>query len=102
MSVVEYKNGMEIVSNAKFKLVAFAVNAGVEMFDETFRVITFAFVAKMFVVVKELLTAKLVRRPTLVMFGCAATVTLCAVPTVETFEPLIFEMPDPLDAINRP
>ena len=36
------------------------------------------------------------------MLVWAAAVTLWAVPTVETFVPLIFPIADPLEAINRP
>jgi hypothetical protein len=40
--------------------------------------------------------------PTLVIFPWAAAVTLWAVPTVETFVPLMLAIADPFEAINSP
>jgi hypothetical protein len=46
--------------------------------------------------ITEPVTVKFVRVPTDVMLGCAAVVTLCAVPTVlTTLAPFIFEIPEP-------
>jgi hypothetical protein len=42
------------------------------------------------------------RIPKLVMFGWAAVMTLWAVPTVLTFAPFMFEIPEPLEATSNP
>jgi hypothetical protein len=78
------------VSKLKIVLVAFDVNPA----------------AKMFVVVKELLTAKLVKRPTDVMLGWAACETTKATLALATFptklDEFMFEIPDPLETTKRP
>ena len=47
-------------------------------------------------------TSRELRVPTLVMFAWAASVTLWAVPTVLTLAPLMFEIPEPFDAMSNP
>ena len=42
------------------------------------------------------------RTPTEVMLGWAADVTLWAVPTVLTLAPVMFEIPEPFDAMSNP